>query len=111
MDVIEFLKYLLRHLRGNVVLLWDGGKIHRAVKVKEFIAQKARLRVYRFPGYAPELNPVEFVWTKAKQKLSNSCPENMNELDPLVSKSISRVSRSQKLLWSCIHVSDLPWRR
>ena len=111
MEVIEFLKNLLHHLRGNVVLLWDGGTIHRAVEVKEFIVQKRRLHIYRFPGYAPELNPIEFVWTKAKHKLSNSCPENMSELNPLVSKSIPRVSRSQKLLRSCIHASDLPWRR
>ena len=28
-EVVLFLRHLLRHLRGPVVLLWDGGSIHR----------------------------------------------------------------------------------
>jgi hypothetical protein len=29
------------------------------------------VEVHRFPGYAPGLNPDEFVWTQAKRELSN----------------------------------------
>jgi transposase len=36
-DVITFLRYLLRHLRGSVVLLWDGGKLHRHRDVHAFL--------------------------------------------------------------------------
>ncbi len=33
-EVIRFLRHLLRHLRGPVVLLWDGGTTHRRVIVE-----------------------------------------------------------------------------
>jgi putative transposase len=108
-EVIGFLRHLLRHLLGPVVLLWDGGPIHRRVIVKEFLHQHRRLHVHRFPAYAPELNPDEFVWTNAKCALSNSAPEDIVELGRRLLRAIYRVRDSQRLLRSCIHASDLPW--
>jgi hypothetical protein len=78
-EVVVFLRHLLRHLRGPVDLLWDGGPIHRRADVTAFVHQHPRLHVHRFPAYAPELNPDEWVWTKssmsspiAPQKTSTS---------------------------------------
>jgi transposase len=108
-EVIGFLRHLLRHLRGPIMLLWDGGAIHRRVIVKEFVHQHKRLHVHRFPAYAPELNPDEFVWTKAKNSLANGAPKNIVELGRRLRSTIHRVRHSQRLLWSCIHASELPW--
>jgi transposase len=108
-EVLAFLRHLLRHLRGNVELLWDGGSIHRRKDVRAFLAHQKRLRVHRFPGYAPQLNPDEFVWTKAKHDLSNSTPKDIHELETTLRRSIRRIKSSQRLLWSCIEVSELPW--
>jgi transposase len=109
-EVIGFLRHLLRHLRGPIVLLWDGGSIHRRVIVRDFIREHTKLHVYRFPAYAPELNPDEFVWAKAKHGLSNSAPLHVRELGTILRRAIRRVRSSQRLLWSCIEASDLPWR-
>src|SRR5579863_7592160 len=103
-EVIGFLRHLLRHLKGDVVLLWDGGFIHRRVIVKDFIEQHRRLHVFRFPAYAPEINPAEFVWSKAKCALSNSAPDDLRELGTLLRRSIGRIRGSKQLLHSC------PWR-
>ena len=108
-EVIGFLRHLLRHLRGPIMLLWDGGAIHRRVIVKEFVRQHKRLHVHRFPAYAPELNPDEFVWTKAKHSLANGAPKDIVELGRRLRSTIHRVRHSQRLLWSCIHTSELPW--
>jgi len=108
-EVVGFLRYLLRHLRGAVVLFWDGGPIHKRVIVKDFLRQHNRLHVESFPAYAPELNPDEFVWTQAKRALSNGVPKDIAELGRHLRRSIYGVRNSQKLLWSCIHASDLPW--
>jgi transposase len=108
-EVIGFLRHLLRHLRGPIMLLWDGGPIHRRVIVKEFVRQHNRLHVHRFPAYAPELNPDEFVWTKAKLGLANGVPKDIVELASRLRRTIHRVRRSQRLLWSCVHASQLPW--
>lgn len=110
-EIVQFLRHLLRHLRGPVVLLWDGGPIHKRRLVRDFIRRQPRLHVYPFPAYAPELNPDEFVWTKAKRHLSNSAPQDLGELTRHLRRSIRRLRRSQRLLWSCIFASDLPWPR
>lgn len=109
-EILAFLRLLLRHLHGHVVLLWDGGKIHRHANVKAFVRRQGRLHVYRFPSYAPQLNPDEWVWTKAKGDLSNSSPKDIEELSGLLRRSIRRITRSQRLLWSCIEASELPWQ-
>lgn len=110
LEVIAFLQDLLRHLPGPIMLLWDGGKIHRRREVVEFLQRHERLRVHRFPSYAPELNPIEFVWSKSKNALSNSGHTSQSTLHAHLRKSIRRTSRSQQLLRSCIQASDLPWR-
>lgn len=107
--VIAFLIQLLRHLRGEVFVIWDGGKIHKSREVKAFLAWQRRLHVYRFPGYAPELNPVEQVWTHGKRDLSNSVHETREQLGVNLRRSLGRVRGSQRLLQSCIDHSELPW--
>ena len=108
-EVIGFLGHLLQHLRGPGVLLWDGGTIHKRAIVRKFVRRHKRLHVHRFPPYTPELNPDEYVWTKAKYNLSNGAPKNIVELGRRLRRAIHRVRDSQRLLRSCIHASDLPW--
>lgn len=109
-DVNQFLQELLKHVRGPIILLWDGGRIHRHRAVKASCAQHPRLHVEEFPGYAPELNPAEYVWCQSDSALANSMPEDLVELQTLLRASKRRLARSQNLLWSCIYASDLPWK-
>ena len=108
-EVIMFLRQLLRHLRGEVLLLWDGGQIHRRRDVRAFLQRRRRVEVHRFPSYAPELNPDEFVWTQAKRELSNIDHDGLVPLTLHVVRSLQHIGRSQALLRSCIRASDLPW--
>lgn len=111
LSVRAFLKHLLRHLRGPVVLLWDRGTIHRRSEVKQWIRNHPRLHVEPFPAYAPELNPAEYVWNQADRALANSAPMDVLQLNGMLRNSVRRIRGSQKLLWSCIYASDLPWIR
>jgi hypothetical protein len=108
-EVITFLRYLLRHLRGSVVLLWDGGKIHRHRDVQAFLQQYPRVKVHRFPGYAPELNPDEFVWTQAKRDFANT---DHDGLVPLTAarRAVASAHRPVASPASLMpHTADLPW--
>lgn len=107
-EVVLFLRHLLRHLRGPVDLLWDGGSIHKREDVQAFRNQNPRLKIHPFPAYAPELNPDEFVWTKMKTDLANGAPEDIRRLDAQMRRSFRRLHGSQQLLWSCVLASDLP---
>jgi transposase len=93
------------------MLLWDRASIHGRKEVKEFLAWHPRIRVERFPAYAPELNPAEYVWNHTDHKLSNGAPDDVRELKGALWNSVRKLRRSQDLLWSCIYASDLPWTR
>jgi len=79
-EVALFLHYLLRQIRGPIVLLWDGGSIHTGQAVREFLRRHPRLHVEKFPAYAPELNPDENVWGHYKRELANGRPDDVAEL-------------------------------
>lgn len=108
-QVVRFLRHLLRHLRGPLVLLWDRSRTHRARVVEYLLQRHPRLHPHCFPGYAPELNPDEFVWTHLKRDLANSLPRDVAHLRRLLDTPVRRLRRSQQLLWACIRASDLPW--
>jgi transposase len=108
-QVVRFLAQLLKHMRGHVVLLWDGGRCHQGAVVREFLHKHPKLHIERFPGYAPELNPDEFIWSLLKRALANGAPEDVHQLKRLLYPQFLRLRRSKKLLWSCIKASELSW--
>jgi transposase len=107
-EVCVFVRQLLRHLRGPVILLLDNSSTHKGAPINELLDCYPRLRVEYFPSYAPELNPDEGVWAQAKQYLANSCPDNADELLRDVTRSINRICKSPAKLRGCILQSDLP---
>ena len=71
-------------LPGKLLVVWDGLPAHRARLVTEFIrAQRGRLALEWLPGYAPELNPVEYIWGYWKHhELPNFCPARFHPAQP-----------------------------
>ena len=76
-QIIEFLAHLPRHIPGKLLIVWDGLPGHRSRAVWDFVQQqRGRLWLEFLPGYAPELNPVEYLWSHWKQhELPNFCPK------------------------------------
>jgi len=110
-EVIAYLKHILRHIPGSIILVWDKHPIHRRRQVKEFLGHHPRVQVYEFPTSAPELNPTEFVWAQISESTAGTAPRDGAELSSHVHAGIARTRRSQPRLWACIHASDLPWNR
>lgn len=107
-DVASFLRQLLGHLRGPVILLWDNGRIHKGPFITQLRKAHPRLHIEPFPGYAPELNPVEQVWNDFKAHTANSLLRNPRHLRSTLHNNTRRVCRSQEKLRSFIAASDLP---
>ena len=62
-EVIDFLSHLLRYLKGKIFVVWDGLRSHHSKMVKKFIkSTEGRFCIEFLPAYAPELNPVEYLW-------------------------------------------------
>lgn len=99
-QIIEFLGHLLRDIPGKLLIVWDGLPGHRSCATWELIrAQRGRLWVEFLPGYAPELNPVECLWSHWKQhELPNFCPQNFGQLSHYAGKALRRMRRRPSLL-------------
>ena len=111
-QILGFLKSLLKHLRGCVILVWDRLAAHRGALVKQYLSQYVRVAREYFPPYSPELNPLEYVWSnlKGSSTLANACPDEVGELVGLVRQAASRVHRRPELLRSFIRAAMLTIR-
>lgn len=98
-DFVRFLEHLSRHLNGRVVVIWDRLNGHRSVLVREWTADRQRFEVRFLPAYAPELNPVEALWSWLKGTCLANCSHD--DLDPLtqeVRRGARRARRRRSLL-------------
>lgn len=104
-DFVKLLKDLKREIHGRkLLLIWDGLPAHRAKAVKAHIeSQSAWLRVERYPGYAPELSPIEFLWSPIKTKdLAHIPPKGLGQLICRVRKAFRRIAKDDALLNGCL---------
>lgn len=66
------------------MLVWDNLNTHVSRTMRELIASRLWLTVYQLPPYAPELNPVEGVWSLLKRSLANLTKQSLDQLTKLV---------------------------
>jgi transposase len=100
-SLVEFIGDLRPHFRGEqVILLWDGLPSHRSKLMTEFLAgQRHWLEVKRLPAYAPELNPVEGLWSNLKsQELANRCESHTQMVTIAARQGANRVRSQRSLL-------------
>lgn len=110
-QVQAFLRHLHRQVRGPVVLLWDRGPSHRHRQVRAWLAAHPRCHVVWLPPYAPELNPVEQLWSYLKYgRLANFAPDDVLDIQRAVRRERRHLARRPSLLKSFFRHSDLPFR-
>lgn len=110
-EVAEFLKTLHRQLGGPVVVVWDRLQTHRAKKVQDVVAATPGLQVEYLPPYAPELNPVEYVWSYLKTNpLAHLAPWAVTDLAHEARQQARRLQHDQSLLRSFLSHCPLPLR-
>lgn len=65
---VHLLRQLMRHRVRPVHLVVDGLPAHKTRLVKDYVAStEGRLTLHFLPGYAPDLNPDELVWSHVKR--------------------------------------------
>lgn len=108
--VVDYLRELLRHLRGNVLVVWDRGNNHKGPVVRKFLAKHRRLRLEMLPPWAPDHNPVEAVWSWLKYgELANFTPEGIEPLDDAVIDRLIELKFDPELLRALWDRSKLPF--
>ena len=108
-QVIEFLRHLQRHIPQKMLLVWDGAPIHRSELVRDYIAStRGRLVVERLPAYAPELNPVEYMWGHLKtHEIANLIVTKAWELSLEATAALRRMRRRRVIVAACYTQSKL----
>ncbi len=111
-DTVSFLAHLRNQLRGPMTVLWDRSRIHRqSSAVQAYLAQHPEIVTVDFPGYAPEVNPDEFVWCWTQyHRLPNYAPESTSELRFRLWDELSDLSQRPDLLVSFIRHAGIPLR-
>lgn len=110
-QVIDFLRHLLRHLPGFVIVVWDRLGAHRSRALRDWLRRCRRLRLESLPGYAPELNPNEYGWAYLKHhRLANYCPADVERLHAQVLVESRDTASHQALLRAFVHATGLPIR-
>lgn len=108
--VVPFLRDLLKHLRGKVVVVWDRGGNHKGPVIREFLKKNRRLHLEMLPPWAPDHNPVEAVWSWLKYgELANYTPDGVPELDDAVIERLIDLKLAPDLLRALWERSKLPF--
>ena len=108
--LIEVLSELRRFLGGEkATLLWDGLPAHRSTAMRRWLnAQRSWLVVERLPAYAPDLNPVEGLWSSLKAvELANLVTPTLAEVIQQAQRGIDRVRRTPHLAYSFLRRTGL----
>ena len=80
--IAAFLRDLLKHLRGKIIVVWDNGPMHKGPAIRKLHERNPRLTVKHLPPYAPELNPVEALWSHLKYGYcANLIANDLDQLD------------------------------
>jgi len=100
-DFELFVESLLGRLQRRLILVMDRWSVHRSAAKRLVRRFPCRVQIEWLPAYAPELNPDEQVWTRAKYvDLANYIPADIDELGRAVRRSIRRTGSQQSLLRS-----------
>lgn len=108
-QIVEFLKHLKRQMKKKMLIIWDGLAAHRSRLVSQFIEKtNGRIQLEFLPAYAPELNPVEFLWAHWKHhELANFCPNNFYQLSVFARKKLKRTQHRKNIIKACWNHAQL----
>jgi transposase len=112
-DYRDLITAVHRELAAPVVWVWDNLPVHLAPQLADFAGQnKDWLRVYRLPAYAPELNPVEGIWSLLKRAIANFAAPGLDALARIVKRKLKKIQYRPHLITGCLAGTGLaiePW--
>lgn len=106
--VVAFLRCLLKELAGQIIIVWDRFQPHRSKKVQKLLGITPCLHLAYLPPYAPELNPIEYVWAHTKMNpMANMTTLELETLATNTRGNMRSLQKKQPLLRSFLKKSGL----
>jgi transposase len=107
-SLVQFLEDLRGKIRGAITLLWDEIPIHRSKPVIDYLRRHRTIVAEALPPYAPELNPVDYVWSYVKWgRLPNHASPDLIELRRRITAEFRRLQKRPDLLKSFLQRTGL----
>ena len=99
---VSLLRMMMRHRPKPVHLVVDGLPAHKTKLVKDYVqSTQGRLTLHILPGYAPELNPDEAVWSHMKRTGVARAPLRKGErLRDKIDAQLAAIKAAPKLIRS-----------
>lgn len=99
---MTLLRRMMRGRRRPLHLILDGLPAHKTKAVTQYVAGlNGTLTLHYLPGYAPDLNPDELVWSYAKRTGTARRPLQKGEkLDERVTRQLTEIGRRPALVRS-----------
>jgi len=99
---VELLKKMMYRRKRPLHLVLDGLPAHKTKVVKKYVeSTEGRLTFHFLPGYAPDLNPDELVWSHAKRTGHARRPLRAGEkLEEKVNQQLELIKKDPELVRS-----------
>ena len=108
--VLDFLEHLQRQLRCPIVLIWDRFQAHLGQLITHCVPPGSAHLEY-LPAYAPELNPVEYLWAYLKTNpLANDPAFDLPSLAARTRRAARSVQHQPTLLHGFLRHTGLSLR-
>lgn len=107
-DYRDLIVAVHQQLGTPLVWCWDNLNVHLDRRLADFAAEHSSwLTVVQMPVYAPELNPVEGVWSLMKRALANFVAADLRGLVRLVKRKLKKIQFRPDLLDGCLAETGL----
>lgn len=108
---VEMLKVIMRGRRRPLYLILDSLPAHKAKVVSDYVkGTHGKLKLFYLPGYAPELNPDELVWSYVKRTGTAKRPLALNEsLQDRIEADLLNLQNSPGLIRSFFKAPDVAY--
>jgi transposase len=108
-EIVAFFKALKAHLKQPLLIILDGLRAHKSKLVREYLdSTNGHIQIAFLPPYAPDLNPVEYLWAWLKRHaLANYCPDNLDELQVTARNKLKSAQHRPSIIMACWKQAEL----
>ncbi|MBT3152465.1 IS630 family transposase [Streptomyces sp. CHD11] len=102
-DYRDLIQSAHQQLGGPIVLVWDNLNTHLTAGMRRYIADRDWLTVFQLPPYAPDLNPVEGIWSVLRRtSTANRAFADPDDLITAVRRGLRRLQYRPDVLDGCL---------
>jgi transposase len=108
---VAMLKLIMRGRRRPLYLILDSLPAHKAKMVHDYVeGTDEKLKLFYLPGYAPELNPDELVWSYVKRTGTAKRPLGLREsLQDCIEEDLRNLQNNPGLIRSFFKAPDVSY--